>query len=94
MPEKPLVYVGQIVRWKPHPGSAGGFPALVVTVGDFNIGLLVFAPGTVGGIPHDGVLHESDPRFTPERYQDEGVWGYTEDQADYLRYNVERALGT
>lgn len=88
--QKPLVYVGQIVRWKPHPGSIGGHPALVVTIGEHNLGLLVFRPMTVGGVPYDGVLHESDPRFSPERYQEEGVWGYLEDQDDYLRYSVER----
>ena len=84
--EQPLTYIGQIVRWKPHPGSSEGSAALVVGINAHSLSLLVFHPKTIGGIPYDGVLHEKDPRYTPERFEDVGVWAYTNDQDDYIQY--------
>lgn len=86
--EMPPVYLGQMVRWKAHPGSDAGAPAMVVAIGGSNVGLLVFHPKTVNGFPYDGVIHERDPRFDPTRFGDIGVWGYVEDQDDYVSYQV------
>lgn len=86
--EMPPVFLGQIVRWKPHPGSDAGAPAMVVAYGSGNVALLVFHQKTVNGFPYDGVLHERDPKFDPAKYLDTGVWGYVEDQDDYLAYQV------
>jgi len=86
--EMPPVYLGQIVRWKPHPGSDAHAPAMVVAIGDLNVGLLVFHRNTVNGFPYDGVIHERDPKFDPARYVDTGVWAYVEDQDDYITYKV------
>lgn len=84
----PPTYLGQVVRWKPHPGSDAGSPAFIVAIGTNNVGLLVFHPRTVNGLPYDGVIHESDPKFEPARYGEFGVWGYVEDQDDYIMYQV------
>ena len=86
--EMPPVYLGQMVRWKPHPGSDAGAPAWVVAIGTHNVGLLVFHPKTINGFSYDGVLHERDPKFDPAKYTDVGVWGYVEDQEDYLAYQI------
>ena len=91
--EMPRVYLGQLVRWKPHPGADGGAPAMIVAIGTGNVGLLVFHPKTVNGFPYDGVLHEDDPKFEPIRYGDTGVWGHIEDQDDYLAYQIAASLG-
>lgn len=86
--EMPLAYLGQMVRWKPHPENDDGAPALVTALGAHCLGLLVFYNSHVGGVPYDGVLHETDPKFDPAKYGDRGVWGYTEDQNDYITYAV------
>ena len=88
--EMPPSYLGQIVRWKPHPGSDGGGPAMVTTLGTNCLGLLVFHAGTVGGLPYDGVLHECDPKYDMVKFDDRGVWGYVEEQDDYSVWCLAR----
>lgn len=87
--EMPPTYLGQLVRWKPHPGSDGGAPALVLKLGTHCVHLVVFHPDIPGGRLYDGVLHESDPKFDEARF-DRGVWGYVEDQDDYTDWFVNR----
>lgn len=60
---------------------------MVTSTGTQCVGLLVFHPGVVGGLPYDGVLHESDPKFEPARNGDRGVWAYTEEQEDYIAFD-------
>ena len=88
--EMPPSYLGQMVRWKPHPGSEGGGAAFVTAIGTHCVGLLVFHNGIVGGTPYDGVLHEFDPKFDPAKFGDRGVWGYIEAQEDYANYSLLR----
>ena|ERR1700675_1946914 len=86
--EMPPVYLGQMVRWRDHPGDAGA-PAIVLKIGQHCLSLLSFHEQQVGGIPWDGVVHEADPRYSIDRFPN-GVWGYTEDQDDYLNWFVSK----
>lgn len=70
----PEVEIGLDVWWYPSE-SHDPHAAKVVRFGDRRVDLALFAPGTAGSRPKDGVPHKDDP--TRKKEDSRGFWVYS-----------------
>ncbi len=73
----PPVTVGPCI-WFEAPGI-GACAGLITEVNQRSCGILVFPPGSHGGVLKEAVRHASDPEY-PKLTYPSGVWDYTDSQ--------------
>lgn len=86
--EMPPAYVGQIVHWKSHPGSAEPAAAVVTKVAKDVLALAVIHPGFHNLHAYDGVRHETDPRLGIAENAESGCWSHLAEDDGYLSFTV------
>lgn len=80
----PEIRPGQVVLWFSSRTGTDATPAIVQSVADRMLDLLVLPAGSANGLPRGGVRHKDDPNHRAIDNADMGVWDYTDTDKDLL----------